>query len=97
MTYWTEYYKKNAEKIKDRQKNRYNSLNGEEKKSLLEKSKLKRETEIDSERAVRLHKQKERYLKNREDRLEYQKKYNSDKRDYMKELEKKVKKLESIK
>ena len=28
MTYWTEYYKKNAEKIKERQKNRAKFFQG---------------------------------------------------------------------
>ena len=95
MTYWTEYYKKNAEKIKERQKNRYENLSQEQKKELLEKGKLIRKTEAKEEREIRLSKQKERYLKNRDARLEYQKKYNQDKKNYTKQLEEKLKDLES--
>lgn len=95
MTYWTEYYKKNAEKIKERQKNRYENLSQEQKKELLEKGKLKRKTEAKEEREIRLSKQKERYLKNRDARLEYQKRYNQDKKNYTKQLEEKLKSLEN--
>ena len=44
---------------------------------------------------VRLSKQKERYLKNRDARLEYQKRYNQDKKNYTKQLEEKLKSLEN--
>ena len=35
MSYWNDYYKKNAERIKEKQRNRYASLNEDEKKKLL--------------------------------------------------------------
>ena len=94
MSYWNDYYKKNAERIKEKQRNRYASLNEDEKKKLLKSFKERRSTETERERKTRLKKQKERYLNNRDDRLAYQKKYNKQKNDRLKELEEKIKLLE---
>tara|TARA_B100000029_G_scaffold476611_1_gene520858 strand:+ start:3057 stop:3347 length:291 start_codon:yes stop_codon:yes gene_type:complete len=94
MSYWSDYYKKNAEKIKEKQRNRYASLNEEEKKILLDSFKERRNEESDRERKLRLKKQKERYTKNREVRLAYQKDYNKKKNDRLKELEEKIKNYE---
>jgi len=94
MSYWNDYYKKNAERIKEKQRNRYASLNEDEKKKLLNSFKERRKTETERERKTRLKKQKERYVNNRDDRLAYQKKYNKQKNDRLKELEEKIKLLE---
>lgn len=94
MSYWNDYYKKNAERIKEKQRNRYASLNEDEKKKLLNSFKERRNTETERERKTRLKKQKERYVNNRDDRLAYQKKYNKQKNDRLKELEEKIKLLE---
>lgn len=94
MSYWNDYYKKNAERIKEKQRNRYASLNEDEKKKLLNSFKERRSTETERERKTRLKKQKERYVNNRDDRLAYQKKYNKQKNDRLKELEEKIKLLE---
>jgi len=94
MSYWNDYYKKNAERIKEKQRNRYASLNEDEKKKLLNSFKERRNTETERERKTRLKKQKERYVNNRDNRLAYQKKYNKQKNDRLKELEEKIKLLE---
>ena len=96
MSYWNDYYKQNAERIKEKQRQRYASLNEEEKKNLLDNFKERRSEETEKERKVRLKKQKQRYLNNKEDRLAYQKEYNQKKNDRLQELEEKIKKYENI-
>jgi hypothetical protein len=96
MSYWNDYYKKNATEIKEKQRQRYASLNEEEKKNLLDNFKERRSEETEKERKVRLKKQKQRYLNNKEDRLAYQKGYNQKKNDRLQELEEKIKKYENI-
>ena len=96
MSYWNDYYKKYATEIKEKQRQRYASLNEEEKKNLLDNFKERRSEETEKERKVRLKKQKQRYLNNKEDRLAYQKEYNQKKNDRLQEWEEKIKKYENI-
>ena len=94
MSYHKQYYKDHPE-LKEKQKLRYASLTGQEKKDFLNKQKEKRAKETSEQRETRLASQRMRYQKNREDRLMYQKKYNQNKNEKIKSLEKEVKELKS--
>ncbi len=92
MSYHKQYYKDHPE-LKEKQKLRYASLTGQEKKDFLNKQKEKRAKETPEQRETRLASQRMRYQKNREDRLMYQKLYNQNKNEKIKTLEKEVKDL----
>ena len=94
MSYHKQYYKDHPE-LKEKQKLRYASLTGQEKKDFLNKQKEKRAKETSEQRETRLASQRMRYQKNREDRLMYQKKYNQNKNEKIKSLEKEIKELKS--
>ncbi len=94
MSYHKQYYKDHPE-LKEKQKLRYASLTGQEKRDFLNKQKEKRAKETSEQRETRLASQRMGYQKNREDRLMYQKKYNQNKNEKIKSLEKEVKELKS--
>jgi len=92
--WWKKHYSENSDQIKVKAKINYQAMPEDVKRAFLDKLKEKRANETPGQREERLRKAKERYQSQRDQRLKYQKEYNTNKKAKTEILENKVKKLE---
>ena len=90
MTYWEDYYNKNRERIRKKQREKYANMNPKDKEFKLAEQRERRKNETIEQRRDRLEKSRQRYEFNREKRLQYQRQYYKKTMEYIKELEKRV-------